>query len=144
MNSLCQLQIPVFVFVFLFFFATGLSSLEDLNSALYRVLPRRAMLKIPRYMHYLWSSVIKKVLSFRASFGENPHCLTENFVPSECSQKSRFPPLYQAFIPSSLVQVQLHTLFQQYQDLASSCSEVARERDRHRAEVQLLREELHR
>lgn len=42
------------------------------------------------------------------------------------------------------LQVQLHTLFQQYQDLASSCSEVARERDKHKAEVHLLRDELHR
>ena len=41
-------------------------------------------------------------------------------------------------------QVQLHTLFQQYQDLASSCSGVARERDKFKAEVQLLRDELHR
>lgn len=41
-------------------------------------------------------------------------------------------------------QVQLHTLFQQYQDLASACSDVARERDKLRGEVQLLRDELHR
>ena len=32
----------------------------------------------------------------------------------------------------------------QYQDLADTCSQVARERDKARAEVQLLREELHR
>ena len=43
-----------------------------------------------------------------------------------------------------LLQARLHTLMQQYQDLASTCSEVARERDKAQAEVQLLREELHR
>lgn len=41
-------------------------------------------------------------------------------------------------------QAQLHTLMSQYQDLAESCSEVARERDKARREVQMLREELHR
>jgi len=41
-------------------------------------------------------------------------------------------------------QAQLYTLFQQYQELASSCSEVARERDRLKTDVQLLREELQR
>ena len=41
-------------------------------------------------------------------------------------------------------QARLHTVMQQYQELASTCSEVARERDKARAEVQLLREELHR
>ena len=45
---------------------------------------------------------------------------------------------------SSPFQARLHTLMQQYQDLASTCSEVARERDKAQAEVQLLREELHR
>lgn len=43
-----------------------------------------------------------------------------------------------------MAQAQLHTLIRQYQDLASTCSEVARERDKAKAEVQLLREDLHR
>lgn len=49
-----------------------------------------------------------------------------------------------AYDDYEMAQVQLHTLFQQYQDLASSCSEVARERDRQKAEVHLMRDELHR
>ena len=43
-----------------------------------------------------------------------------------------------------MAQAQLHTLIRQYQDLSSTCSEVARERDKAKAEVQLLREDLHR
>lgn len=49
-----------------------------------------------------------------------------------------------AYDDYEMAQVQLHTLFQQYQDLASSCSGVARERDKFKAEAQLLRDELHR
>lgn len=41
-------------------------------------------------------------------------------------------------------QAQLHTLMHQYQQLASTCSEVSREREKARAEAALLREELHR
>ena len=49
-----------------------------------------------------------------------------------------------AYDDYQLAQAQLHTLIRNYQDLASTCSEVARERDKAKAEVQLLREDLHR
>ena len=49
-----------------------------------------------------------------------------------------------AYDDYQMAQAQLHTLIRQYQDLASTCSEVARERDKAKAEVQLLREDLHR
>ena len=42
------------------------------------------------------------------------------------------------------IKAQISTLMKQYQELASSCSEVARERDKYKAEVQILRDELHR
>jgi uncharacterized protein YoxC len=49
-----------------------------------------------------------------------------------------------AYDDYQMAQAQLHTLIRQYQDLAGTCSEVARERDKAKAEVQLLREDLHR
>ncbi len=52
--------------------------------------------------------------------------------------------LYLCIILIYYAQVQLHTLFQQYQDLASSCSEVARDRMKLKGDIQLLRDELHR
>ncbi|XP_064382376.1 uncharacterized protein LOC135331221 [Halichondria panicea] len=49
-----------------------------------------------------------------------------------------------AYDDYELAQAQTSTLMKQYQELASSCSEVARERDKFKAEVGILREELHR
>jgi hypothetical protein len=50
----------------------------------------------------------------------------------------------QAYDDYQFAQAQLHTLMHQYQQLSNTCSEVAREREKAKAEVALLREELHR
>lgn len=50
----------------------------------------------------------------------------------------------QAYDDYQFAQAQLHTLMHQYQLLANTCSEITREREKARAEVAILREELHR
>ncbi|CAI8046665.1 hypothetical protein GBAR_LOCUS25806 [Geodia barretti] len=49
----------------------------------------------------------------------------------------------QAYDDYQFAQAQLHTLMHQYQQLSNVCSEVARERDKARAEAALLRDEIH-